>query len=434
MHFIRLTLSNFGPFRDITVHFPSSGVFTISGPNASGKSQIIGGVIAAIVGKLAVRVDPKGAGPSCVELVLGDGSTEEIARLVVTGVTTNGDSRSTRAEITHTTTPLASTLLTNLKRGESPRLQFGRETRGSRLKTPDLDVFERIAPAELTRNPFWQQLRNSGWLESGIYSGGVQQVINLVSEFLSRVDADCIPLLIDDLFYQLDPVASDFCWQLLQLIGHDSQVIVVSSSRLGHPSAKHLVQLPPRMSPRRAMAQYVRFDFPPEIPDRSEKRKFKLGDRFSVPESKVCELKEVKGQNPVGSIVQVVDQYVVAFLNAGTPQVGSIYWGIQDDERTVVGVALTDKQCDEIRRIVVEKIGNITPAIAPSCLRIDFHPLASGTGTVPLYVVEVRVAAVQGKHLYATGSEEVYLKTEAGKKKLTVMQIQQELLKRMGNS
>lgn len=434
MHFIRLTLSNFGPFRDLTLDFPSSGVFIISGPNASGKSQVIGGVIAAIVGKLAVRVDPTGVGPSCVELVLGDGSTEEIAGLMVTGVTTNGDSTSTRAETMHTTTPLTSTLLTNLKRGESPRLQFGRETRGSRLKTPDLDVFERIAPAELTRNPFWQHLRNSGWLESEIYSAGVQQVINLVSEFLSRVNADCIPLLVDDLFDRLDPTASDFCWQLLQLIGHDSQVIVVSSSRLGHPSAKHLVQLPPHMSPLRAMAHYVRFDFPPKIPDKSEKGKFKLGDRFPIPESRVCELKEVKGQNPVRSIGNVVDQYVVAFLNAGTPQVGSIYWGIQDDERTVVGVALTDKQCDEIRQIVVEKIGNITPAIAPSCLSIDFHQLAVGTSTVPLYVVEVSVPAVQGKHLYATGSEEVYLKTEAGKKKLTVMQIQEELLRRMRSS
>jgi predicted HTH transcriptional regulator len=163
---------------------------------------------------------------------------------------------------------------------------------------------------------------------------------------------------------------------------------------------------------------------------RPKKRRFTLGEPFSLPENRVCELKEVKGRNPVGSIGSVVDQYVVAFLNAGLEQIGSIFWGVQDVGRTVVGVPLTDSQCDEIRRVVVDRVCNITPPIAPSALSIEFHAV-DASGSPPLYVVEVRVPAVQGSHLYATGSEEVYVKTEAGKKRLTVMQIQQELLRRM---
>lgn len=42
MHFTSLALKNFGPFRDIAVDFPPTGVSVISGPNASGKSQLVG--------------------------------------------------------------------------------------------------------------------------------------------------------------------------------------------------------------------------------------------------------------------------------------------------------------------------------------------------------------------------------------------------------
>ena len=48
------------------------------------------------------------------------------------------------------------------------------------------------------------------------------------------------------------------------------------------------------------------------------------------------------------------------------------------------------------------------------------------------YVVEVRVPSVRRTLLFATGRQEVYVKTDAGKRKLTVVEIQQELIKRFG--
>lgn len=432
MHFTRLALKNFGPFSDIAVDFPPTGISVISGPNASGKSQLVGAAIAVIAGKRAVAIDPAGQGPSSVSLVLSDGGAEEVASLTVAAV--SAGLSGARSALTHNPTPMTQTLLASLQRNTRPKLLLDQEARQTGFSKRDCELFEKIATPELVRSPFWQEMRHSGWLESGVHSAGVGIVIDVVREFVSRIDVDGFPLVVDGIFGQLDTRASDFCGELLRLVGRDSQVIVVTPSFAEHPLGKELIQLPLHESPLRAMAHYTRpqrFQDPrPRITDKERRKNFRVGDRFPTPENRVCELKEVKGGNPVGSIGKVVDQYVVAFLNAGIEQTGSIFWGITDYARTVVGVSLTDPQCDEVRRIVVEKVGNIMPPIAPSSLSIEFHQVTA-VSTVPLYVVEVRVSAMLGTYLYATGSEEVYVKTEAGKKKLTIMQIQQELLRRM---
>lgn len=434
VHFIRLTLTNFGPFREMAVDFQPSGVFVVSGPNASGKSQLLGAAVAAIVGKRAIALDPTGVGPSNVALELGDGSAREVASLTVAAVAAMPSGRGPQSEITHTSTPMVRDLLANLSENSRPRLLLGETTGVNRLSKRDCGEFEKLAPPELVRSDFWQDMKSSGWLESTAHSAGVGVVIDVVHEFIARAGTGHFPLLVDGVFGQLDRRASEFCGDLLRQIGRHSQVIVVSPSfadiHLGH----ELIRLPLHESPLRAMANYTRparFQVVRrKIAVRDRKKSFKLGERFPTPENRGCELKEVKGKNPVGSIGQVVDQYVVAFLNAGIEQTGSIFWGITDEGRTVVGVPLTDPQCDEVRRVVVEKVGNIMPPIAPSGLSIEFHPVTTADA-VPLYVIEVRVQAVLGTYLYATGSEDVYVKTEAGKKKLTIMQIQQELLRRM---
>jgi DNA repair exonuclease SbcCD ATPase subunit len=70
MHIVRLTLKNFGSFQDISIDFPSLGVSLISGENGAGKSQLMGAIVAAIVGKRAIHIYPHGEGPSIVSLVI----------------------------------------------------------------------------------------------------------------------------------------------------------------------------------------------------------------------------------------------------------------------------------------------------------------------------------------------------------------------------
>ena len=92
--------------------------------------------------------------------------------------------------------------------------------------------------------------------------------------------------------------------------------------------------------------------------------RFILNQSVPFEETLSYEFKEVKGRNPIDSIKNKVDEYVVAFLNREIQ--GHIYWGIENSGRTVVGVHLEYKQRDELRRKVTEKLFEIKPAITPS--------------------------------------------------------------------
>lgn len=434
MHFVRLDLTNFGPFRDIAVDFPPSGVSVISGPNGSGKTQLMGAAVAAIAGSRALITDPAGEGPSKVALTLGDGATQEVVTLWVEANTSvRGPAR---CEVTHNETPMSKALRGAFRREVGPRLLLEDGIRQGPLMKREIDAFERAAPESILKDEFWVAMRRTGWLETGVHSAGVGIMIAVVREFMARLDASPLPLVAEDAISQLDARASRFCSELLEWIGQRSQVIVVTPTYADASFGRVLINLPQLSSPVRAMAHFngsVSIESPRPKKLTPEKAKsFAMGERFPMPENRSCELKEVKGQNPVGSIGQVVDQYVVAFLNAGVDQSGSIYWGVTDS-RQVVGVPLTEAQCDEIRRAVVERVGNIKPPLAPTSLSIDFHPV-TGDGPTPRYVVEVKVPAVHGTHLYATGSEEVYVKTDAGKKRLGIMQIQEELRRRFATN
>lgn len=58
---------------------------------------------------------------------------------------------------------------------------------------------------------------------------------------------------------------------------------------------------------------------------------------LALEETRHCEFKEVKGSNPINTIRNTADEYVVVFLNS---EGGSIFWGIRDVDRVVVGVTL----------------------------------------------------------------------------------------------
>ncbi|MBB3121774.1 AlbA family DNA-binding domain-containing protein [Pseudoduganella violacea] len=139
------------------------------------------------------------------------------------------------------------------------------------------------------------------------------------------------------------------------------------------------------------------------------------------------------GGNPLGAIKGIVDQYVVAFMNAGIAQEDAIFLGIRDSDRSIVGVQLQPQDCDELRRIVTERLHQIVPPIAPTSYRIELHPVSNGFAPIDdLFVVEVRVPSVRRTLLFATGGQEVYVKTDAGKRKLSAIELQQELIQRLG--
>jgi CheY-like chemotaxis protein len=155
---------------------------------------------------------------------------------------------------------------------------------------------------------------------------------------------------------------------------------------------------------------------------------FVLGKPIEFEESMTCEFKEVKGQSPIQAIGKTIDEYIVAFLNEAA---GSVFWGIRDTDRTVVGVHLNQKMRDELRQVVGQKIAAIAPPVLPDLYAIPFHQVIhaerSGVAVEDTFVVEVRVLA-SGSGLYLTGSGEAYRKTLGGTKKLTGAELLSALL------
>lgn len=154
-----------------------------------------------------------------------------------------------------------------------------------------------------------------------------------------------------------------------------------------------------------------------------------LNQPVSLEETRFCEFKEVKGAHPVRAIWRIVDKYVVAYLNS---EGGRIFWGIRDADRVVVGVKASYRSRDEIRRAVLDKIMRIQPGISPSAYRILFHPVLEDQSPIPdLFVIEVVVPRLLTRFLYFTADGEVYVKTEAGKKRLSGSEIQDEIIRRL---
>ncbi|VAW30581.1 hypothetical protein MNBD_CHLOROFLEXI01-4269 [hydrothermal vent metagenome] len=157
---------------------------------------------------------------------------------------------------------------------------------------------------------------------------------------------------------------------------------------------------------------------------------FVLGQHIQVEENRYYEFKEVKGNNPVRSISSIVDEYAVAFLNMGRKGVGRIYWGVTDDGN-VVGVNLNVKERDKLRRLVTEKLHQIEPPVAPSGYEINLYPVVNyDDEDLNLFLVEVKVSSSKSEILFSTGKREVYIKTDAGRRKLSPQEIQREILER----
>ncbi len=159
---------------------------------------------------------------------------------------------------------------------------------------------------------------------------------------------------------------------------------------------------------------------------------FVINQPVTIEETRYYEFKEIIGGDPVNTIKNTCDEYVVAFLNSGG---GRIYWGIRDNNRVVVGVRLNHRERNRLRRTTTDQLGNIKPSISPSAYQVNFHQVLDDDRQ-PIedcFVIEIVVPRPLSNELYCTGSNDVYLKTDSGKKKLSIPEIQDEVLRRKLN-
>ncbi len=180
---------------------------------------------------------------------------------------------------------------------------------------------------------------------------------------------------------------------------------------------------------------------PSDLDDESLYRILHAGRPKSVPlftrnqpvvleETRYVEFKEIIGASAINSIKANADEYAVALLNRDG---GRVFWGVRND-RVVVGINLNYSQRDEIRTEVTAKLSRIRPAVSMQEVSLEFYSVHDDNGQDigDLYVFELDVPRGLPTQLYADGSHAVWIKTDAGKQRLTHEQVTAEILRRKG--
>lgn len=427
MYFSSVTLKNFGSFRDRRFEFRQHDINWVVGANGSGKTQLVGAIVATLVGRAAIEINADGEGPASVEIYIHEGKQAEIARLDVY------EEPSGQIQIDKGQGLLAVAILAQLATADGQQL-YVREH--DPIREPvDLAALRRSIPASLQEHPQFRRALQAAEAGQHRISSGQRSLLMLMIQCVERLRAAVkIPLIVDMMSMPWARDGWEFALALLREVANVAQVIVVGSLAHDHEDWGGGI-LVVKDDQSRASLAYFKESYVRARPQlrRIAASRWNQGSRFARDESRTCEFKEVQGANAIGSIKNTVDEYVVAFLNAGRQQEGAIFWGIRDGDHAIVGVPLNARERDVLRREVVGQLLKISPSLAPSQYQIDMHAVTDGGKPInDLFVVEVRVPAVRGMLLFATGGNEVFVKTDAGKKKLTPLELQREVLLRAG--
>lgn len=159
----------------------------------------------------------------------------------------------------------------------------------------------------------------------------------------------------------------------------------------------------------------------------NDQYKFTEGDKCQFEEDMTHEFKEIKGKSPIKSIQNVVDEYIIAFLNSSG---GSIFWGICDDT-TVKSIPLCTAQKDDIRNSITSKLRTIEPQIDPTQVVITFHYVAKSENG---YVVEVNVPKSNSDGLFFNSSGNTWVRLNGCKQKLQGLALQDYIINRVRTS
>ena len=154
--------------------------------------------------------------------------------------------------------------------------------------------------------------------------------------------------------------------------------------------------------------------------DQPQPRRFVLNEVIGLEETRQIEFKEVAGMNPVSAITNAADEYAVAFLNS---EGGTIFWGVRDSDRVVVGVPVSREQRDQLRREVANKLHSVQPQIDPTRFHLEIHPVHGPEPARNLVVVELVVPKIGSTDPFYTGGQEAFVRVDGVKKKLSGPQL-----------
>ena len=158
--------------------------------------------------------------------------------------------------------------------------------------------------------------------------------------------------------------------------------------------------------------------------------RFVQGEPIPFEETRFCEFKEIKGENPVNRIKKDSDEYAVAFLNR---EGGSIFWGIKDGDGITVGVTLNKQQKDKVRRVASGKLRSITPPISVEDWDLRFHKVYDLQGDIveDLWVVELLLQLPRKREVFYTNSGKLLVKGEGVRDELLGPEATEFILRRL---
>ncbi|WNG58215.1 AAA family ATPase [Archangium gephyra] len=146
MFFDNIKMSHFGPFPELTLHFNPKGVNAIIGPNASGKTQLLGAIAISLFGEGA-KANSERTGESTLRLEIRNGQSYETLN---TRIEKNKKSRSLKIIRTVDASPQQQVstgfnqqLLKMLAGIDGPNLFLNREAMSHPISMVDGDI-ERI--------------------------------------------------------------------------------------------------------------------------------------------------------------------------------------------------------------------------------------------------------------------------------------------------
>jgi len=434
IYFKNLDIENFGPISHKHIEF-SKGVNLIKGINSSGKTQIIGTIIYSILGKSVVNLNFNTELTSSVKLQLSD---EDSIQHIISEV----DYQNNKKRVTQIVNPenvqLHSILKKSIIEYDTPSIYFDNFKVLSKISKRNVSDFESRFP-KLAESNSWQNIIQYSKTGNGVFSEGAKYLFKLLSFYVEHQKSILkLPLIIDNWHMLMDSGSREFMYTLIFELGKSHQIIYTGFDL---PDDKFLNNSDFKFTEmnleRERQISPINFNYNLPIQRKVKKKnkeenRFYLGEIFESDENLNIEFKEVKGKSPKNSIKSIADQYIVAYLNSIDNKVGRIFWGVKDENKKIVGVSFSQADRDDIRKTLSELFLSIKPEITPSSFSIVFHQVYNiDKAITDLYLLEIVVPPIHSRYLYSTSKGEVYMKTDAGKKKLSIIQIQLELEQRI---
>lgn len=436
MIFIKsIGIENFGPINKNRIDFRHQGVNLIKGLNGSGKTQTIGAILFSILGKSVVNMNVNSNLSSKVRLELSD---DKNIQEVISTLTNEKKEKHLLQETNPIGIDFQSILKDSLVNKNTPSLYFDNYQVLEEISQQTLLDFEKRFP-DLIKSNGWRYLKDNSFKEINLLSEGARYLFKLISFYFDHQKSIIkLPLIIDNLLSLVDSGTKDLMYALLFELGKTHQVIYTGFESPDDESLIKLdfscFELPINKEKQISPINYnynLHYRFKQQV-NKKKKYQFYLQDIFDSDENINVEFKEVKGKNPKSSIKSIADQYIVAYLNSINNKVGRIFWGVNDESKLIVGVKFTQADRDDLRKSLTELFLSIKPEINPSAFSILFHQIYNKDKAVDnLFLLEIVVPPIHSKYLYSTAKGEVYIKTDAGKKKMNIMQIQLELEERI---